>query len=82
MSAKRQSVEGSGSYIQIFVLCPFYKRDDGKRRIVCEGFVENGNIELAYRLESLFRKQMEIFCCKHYQKCEVYRMLMEKYKED
>lgn len=82
MSAKRQSVEGSGSYIQIFVLCPFYKRDDGKRRIVCEGFVENGNIELAYRLESLFRKQMEVFCCKHYQKCEVYRMLMEKYKED
>lgn len=82
MSAKRQSVEGSGSYIQIFVLCPFYKRDDGKRRIVCEGFVENSNIELAYRLESLFRKQMEVFCCKHYQKCEVYRMLMEKYKED
>lgn len=78
---KEGRVGGSGSYIQIFVLCPFYKRDDGRRRIVCEGIVEDSNVSLSYRYDKQFRQQMEIFCCKDYKKCEVYRMLMEKYQD-
>ena len=73
---KRQSVCGSGSYIQRDVLCPFYKRDDGKRTVVCEGIVDNSSVGLSYRYESLYRTQMEVFCCSHYRNCEVFRMLM------
>ena len=76
-----ERVIGSGSYVQKFVLCPFYKRDDGKRRIICEGIIEDSSICLTYRYDKLYRKQLEVFCCKEYQKCEVYRMLLEKYKE-
>lgn len=76
----RKSVSGSGSYFKAFVLCPFYKRDENKT-IVCEGFVEDSSICLSYRYNRLYRQQMEIFCCKDYKKCEVYRMLMEKYQD-
>ena len=79
--AARKSVPGTGSYIQRFVRCPFNKRDDGKRTIVCEGIVEDSSVSLTYRYDSLYKKQMEVFCCDNYQKCEVHSMLMEKYKD-
>lgn len=72
----------SGSYRQQDVLCPFYKHDDGKRRITCEGIVENSSVVLTFRYDTLYEQQITLFCCSNYQKCEVYRMLMEKYKED
>lgn len=78
--ATRKSMQGSGSYFKALVLCPFYKRDDDKT-IVCEGIVEDSNICLRYRYEKLYRQQMELFCCDQYKKCEVYRMLMEKYQD-
>ena len=68
------------SYIQRDVRCPFYRCDDGARRIVCEGFVDDSSVTLAYRYKHLFDKQMEIFCCDHFQNCEAYRLLMEKYQ--
>jgi hypothetical protein len=80
VSKKKRNFHGTGSYKQIFVRCPFYKRDDGKYRIACEGIVENSSIELTYQFEKLYRMQMDTFCCQHYQKCEIYRMLMEKYE--
>ena len=82
MQKKRRSLNGSGSYIQILVRCPFYKKDDGHYRIVCEGIVENSTITLTHQRESHYKKQMEIFCCDRYKNCEVYRMLMEKYTDE
>lgn len=72
----------SGSYKQIEVQCPFYKYDDGKRRITCEGLVDDSSLALIYQRKSDYETQINVFCCKHYEKCEVYRMLMEKYEED
>lgn len=72
----------SGSYLQQEVLCPFYKKDDGKRRITCEGIVENSSVILTFRYDKLFKQQMKVFCCKHYDRCEVYRMLIQKYEDD
>lgn len=71
----------SGSYKgKADVLCPFYKFDDmKKRRITCEGFVDKSTLALTYRRRSDYDMQMNVFCCEHYKKCEVYRMLMEKY---
>lgn len=73
----------SGSYKQIEVQCPFYKYDDGKQRITCEGLVDNSSLALIYRNRSDYETQINVFCCEHYKRCEVYRMLMSaKYDEE
>ena len=38
----------SGSFKQADVQCPFYKFDDGKRRITCEGIIEDSSLALIY----------------------------------
>lgn len=69
----------SGSYLQVYVKCPFYKSDDGKRKITCEGFADDCNLTQNYRKKEDFLKQIQVFCWEHYEKCEAYRLLMEKY---
>lgn len=68
------------------VQCPFYQYDEsnGKsriHRITCEGLTENSTLALNYKRKRDFNIQLETFCCIHFPKCEVYRMLMEKYEE-
>lgn len=72
---------GSGSYIQADVRCPFYKYDDGKKRITCEGIVEDSCLALIYRNKEAFAMQIRSFCCEHYENCEVFRLLNDKYEE-
>ena len=74
----------SGSYkAQADVQCPFFKFDEQKRyRIVCEGIVEDSSLALIYCRKRDYETQMRVFCCEHYKKCEVYRILMEKYEEE
>lgn len=75
----------SGSFkAQRNVQCPFFKHDvEMQKRIVCEGFVDKSYLELLYRRKKDYVTQLEVFCCEHYKKCEVYRMLMEaKYDEE
>ena len=62
------------------VRCPFYRCDDGRRNIVCEGFVDDSCVTLTYRFRHLFDKQLEIFCTDRFENCEAYRLLMEKYE--
>ena len=71
----------SGSYKQVFVQCPFYKWDDGKKRITCEGIVDNSSIALIYHCKTDYECQLINFCCENYEKCEIYRLLAEKYEE-
>lgn len=63
--------------------CPFYKFDDEKkRRIICEGIVDESTLALTYRQRIDYDTQLGVFCCEHFKKCEVYRMIMEtKYNE-
>ena len=75
----------SGSYKgKADVLCPFYKFDDwNKHRIVCEGIVDQATLASTFRIRQDYQEQLDIFCCEHYKKCEIYRMIMEaKYEED
>ena len=71
----------SGSYRQVDVQCPFYKYDDGKRRITCEGIIEDSSLALIYHNKSDYEIQFNVFCCEHYKKCELYRLLMDKYSD-
>ena len=65
------------------VQCPFYRFDDKKRSITCEGIIDRSHITLSYQNGRDQRKQLEVFCCEPYKKCEIYRMLMrDKYDMD
>lgn len=72
----------SGSYMQAYVICPFYQHDDGRRRITCEGIIEGSSLSLLYTNEADYKAQITVFCCEHYRKCEVYKLLMEKYDDE
>lgn len=71
----------SGSFKQADVKCPFYKFDDGKRRITCEGIIEDSSLALIYHKKVDYETQIDVFCCEYYEKCEVYKLLMEKYED-
>ena len=71
----------SGSWAQHLIKCPFYKHDDGHNNIVCEGLVPHSSVNLSYQHIRDFKTQLLIFCSNHYKKCEVYRMLNQKYEE-
>ena len=74
------------SRADVRVQCPFYLYDEcdnklKKYRITCEGLVEHSTLALSYRYKKDFRIQRGVFCCDWYERCEVYRMLMQKYEE-
>ena len=71
----------TGSFKQIEVQCPFYKYDVPKR-ITCEGLIDKSNISLGFLIWKDYAIHIKTFCSEHYQKCEIYRMLMEKYEEE
>lgn len=73
----------SGSYRQVYVRCPFYKFDDGKRRITCEGIIDDSSLALIYGKKADYELQIDQYCCKNYIMCEIYRLLMDnKYDEE
>lgn len=71
----------SGSYKQADVLCPFYKYDDGKKRITCEGVMGNSSLTLIFRKRAYYEQNIRSLCCERYDSCEVYKMLMQKYTD-
>ena len=72
------------SYMAQDVLCPFYKWDSNKKqRIACEGLENASTVQLSYKHHDKYKQQLTIFCCKNYEKCEVYRMIYDlKYREE
>lgn len=64
--------------------CPFFMSDVGKqKRIICEGIVDRSTLALTFDLKKDYELQLGVFCCEHYKKCEVYRMIMAaKYDEE
>ncbi len=72
----------SGSYKQVDVGCPFYKHDDGHRRITCEGITDDSNISQRFFRQQSYEQHMNIFCCDRYICCEIYRMLMDAKYDD
>lgn len=75
----------SGSYRRADIECPFYSSDDEKphkQKILCESPVPGSNLSLFFRKKRDFETQIKLFCCQHYDKCEIYRAVMAaKYEE-
>ena len=75
------------SRTDVRVKCPFYLYDESsskqkKQRITCEGLTKDSTLVLNYRFKKDLHIQLETFCCRFFDRCEVYRMLMQKYEED
>lgn len=67
-------------YYQTSVGCPFYNHDDKrKHRITCEGLVDDSCLALVFQRRQDYEIHITTFCCEHYKRCEIYRMLMQKY---
>ena len=60
--------------------CPFYRSDE-KRKIVCEGVGEAEAIVLRFRYTQERNKQIRLFCGGCYERCEIFRMVSEKYDD-
>lgn len=71
----------SGSFIQVYVKCPFYQSDNGKNRIICEGITPGSQLQSFYTRHKDYKLQLEIFCCEHFEKCEIYAAIKQKYEE-
>lgn len=61
--------------------CPFYHRDDGVKRIWCEGILPGGVVVLHCPTYNAFRTQWQTFCTARYHNCELYHAAMEKYED-
>ena len=66
-----------GSFQQVHVKCPFYRNDDSRCKLSCEGVIEGSTLTWSFQHKADLKQQMDIFCCEYYKNCEVYRMLME-----
>ena len=71
----------STSWNAWYTKCPFFKTDDGRSMITCEGVGNSCNLSLRYMDKHDYELQLEVFCKNHFQNCEVYRMILEKYEE-
>ncbi|MBP3655022.1 MAG: hypothetical protein J6J04_06370 [Oscillospiraceae bacterium] len=63
------------------MICPFYRTDDGKNSITCEGVTDDSVVIQRYRNHALQIQQLDVFCMDHYNNCEITRMLMQKYAD-
>lgn len=72
----------SGSFIQVYVKCPFYISDNGKNRIICEGLIPGSQDHSVFRKTDDYRLQIEVWCCDHFEKCEKFAALNKKYEEE
>lgn len=64
-----------------YAKCPFFRTDDGRNTITCEGITDACTFSLRFTKKSDFEKRMEVFCMQKYENCEVYRMIAEQYEE-
>ena len=70
-----------GSYRKAYVRCPFYRADDGRAVITCEGIVERSVLSWKFGTRKDYLCQMHTYCEKHFDRCEVYAMLAAAYEE-
>ena len=72
----------SGSFRQADIRCPYYKWDNGKNRISCEGIIPDSQIQNFFRRPTDLAAQVRVFCTGCYEKCEVAAGLEKRYKEE
>ena len=74
------------SYIDQYVVCPFYSREESSitRKIHCEGFKKGTHIHLCFDNKDLKKAHKKKFCKdeKGYLKCPLYPVIIKQHRED
>lgn len=70
------------AFERVEVVCPFYRHDDGIRRMVCEGLLDTSTISQHFRGKKQMVRYMERYCFSDCTSCEIFRMLMHAKYED
>ena len=71
-----------GSYKQVNVKCPYYRSDNGRDRIICEGLLPGTSLQSWYERREHYRAHMRAYCTGKYWDCPICAALDEKYRED
>ena len=70
----------SGSYWQSYVQCPYYKYDDGRKHIHCEGITDVTQLRISFTTRADFEKYIQKFCCGWYWDCQLCRTIESTYE--
>lgn len=63
---------------RVHVKCPFY-RGETKYAVCCEGLDKRRNARRIFDDEKMKKKQMETFCCSHFELCEWFQKVYGNY---
>lgn len=63
------------------VVCPFYRGTKDQQTILCEGPFDGSYLGLTIPERQLFDCQRKNYCNGGFKNCEIYRMVLEKYKD-
>lgn len=70
-------------YCDKYILCPFYKQEDGVR-LFCEGIGKGNSIQLSFENKELLKAHKRRYCytiAKHMQ-CPLYPAIYRQYEEE
>jgi hypothetical protein len=56
--------------------CPFWRELRGQR-VGCEGLTDHCRIILCFDAPETKQQHEEVFCCEHYDYCEIYNAVLE-----
>ena len=70
----------SGSYMQVYVTCPYYRTDDGQRKITCEGIIPDTSDTVRFENGEQCRRHLLVFCAARPQNCERYIAIKKTYE--
>ena len=63
------------------VVCPFYSSHSNKS-ITCEGCFDKSRMTLRFDMAEDKKAHFVLFCCRDYQQCEMYCMVMRRKYSD
>ena len=69
------------SFFQVNVQCPFYKSDNGRDCLACEGVGDATNVTQIFDTWDALKRFMSVYCWDRYKTCPLYSMIMEKYED-
>lgn len=69
------------SWESVHAQCPFYKYDDGKKGITCEGCTEGCITRTLFTTAEGRKAHMKAFCCRRYKDCPIFQMVGRKYEK-
>lgn len=69
------------NWLDFYAKCPFYKKTDGKQKVVCEWIPDTSDLIWRFGDGEKLRRHVKSVCSGSYKGCPVYRILCEIYEK-